>query len=187
MEGKILYFDTPGKINTDSTLMAVRRRAEELKIKQIVLASTHGYTARRAAEVFQGREVDIIAVSICAGFDEEGWTMTRREREELEGRGIKVITGLHSLGDDVSGAFMESAPNRVVRETLYRFCQGMKVAVEVSLMAADAGVLDVSCEVIAVGGTNEGADTAIVLKPAYTRRFKDIEIREIIAKPRSRG
>jgi hypothetical protein len=111
--------------------------------------------------------------------------MTRREREELESRGIKVITGLHSLGDDVSEAFMESAPNRVVRETLYRFCQGMKVAVEVSLMAGDAGVLDVSCEVIAIGGTNEGADTAIVLKPAYTRRFKDIEIREIIAKPRS--
>jgi hypothetical protein len=82
---------------------------------------------------------------------------------------------------------MESAPNRVVRETLYRFCQGMKVAVEISLMAADAGVLDVSREVVAVGGTNEGADTAIVLKPSYTRRFKDLEIREIIAKPRSCG
>jgi len=187
MEGRILYFDTPGKINTDSTLEAARQRADELKIKQIVLASTHGYTAKRAAEAFQGMDVDIIAVSICASFDEEGWTMTRKEREELEKRGIKVITSLHSLGDDVSEAFGGSAPNRVIRETLYRFCQGMKVAVEVALMAADAGVLDILREVIAIGGTNEGADTAIVLKPAYARKFKDIEIREIIAKPRQGG
>jgi len=73
----------------------------------------------------------------------------------------------------------------VVRETLYRFSQGMKVAVEIAVMAADAGLIDVSGEVISIGGTNEGADTAIVLKPAYARKFKELEIREIIAKPRS--
>jgi uncharacterized protein len=184
LEEKILYFETPGKTNTDSTLNAVRRRAGELKVKQIVVASTHGHTAKRAAELLGGGDVDIIAVSISAGFDEEGWTMTRGEREELEKRGIRVITATHALGDDVSEAFSEAAPNKIVRETLYRFCQGMKVAVEVSLMAADAGLLDVTREAIAVGGTNEGADTAIVLKPACTRKFKDVEIREIIAKPR---
>ena len=71
-----------------------------------------------------------------------------------------------------------------MRETLYRFCQGMKVAVEVALMAADADLLDMSQEIIAIAGTGEGADTAIVLKPAYARKFKKIEIREILAKPR---
>jgi hypothetical protein len=63
----------------------------------------------------------------------------------------------------------------------------MKVAVEMSLMAADAGVIDISKELIAIGGTDEGADTAIIFKPAYARKFKDLEIREIIAKPRSAG
>jgi len=184
MEQKIIYFDTPGRINTDITLKAARQRAEELKIKQIVIATTHGYTAKRATLIFHGIDVEIIAVSICASFDEEGWTMIPGEREELEKLGIKVITCLHSLGDDVSEAFTESAPNRVVRETLYRFCQGMKVAVEVTIMAADAGALDLSREVIAVGGTNEGADTAIVIKPAYARKFKELEIKEILTKPR---
>ena len=94
MEGKILYFDKPGKINTDSTLEASRQRAGDLKIKQVVLATTHGYTAKRASELFQGVYVDIIAVSICASFDEEDWTMTQGEREELEERSIKVITSL---------------------------------------------------------------------------------------------
>ena len=58
------------------------------------------------------------------------------------------------------------------------------MAVEVAIMAADAGVLDMAQEVIAVAGTDEGADTALVLKPAYALKFKELEIREILAKPR---
>jgi hypothetical protein len=184
MEGKILYFETPGKHNTDSTLLAARQRAEELGIQQIVVASTHGYTARRVKELFAGLKVDIIAVSICASFDDQGWTMTPEERVDVEGDGIVVLTSLHSLGDDVNEAFGRFAPNRIVRETLYCFCQGMKVAVEVALMAADAGLLNMSREVIAIAGTDEGADTAVVLKPAYARKFKELRIREILAKPR---
>jgi hypothetical protein len=184
MEAKILYFETPGKINTDSTLAFARQRAEELGIAQVVVASTHGYTAQRAVEAFAGLDVEIIAVSICAGFDEEGWTMSADERAALEGMGITVLTSLHSLGDDVSEAFSGNAPNMIVRETLYRFCQGMKVAVEVAIMAADAGLLDTTRETIAIAGTGEGADTAIVLKPACARKFRDLEIKELLAKPR---
>lgn len=184
MEGKIIYFETPGKINTDITLKVACQRAQELGIKQIVIASTHGYTAKRAKAIFNHPDVEIIAVSICASFDENGWTMPLDEREELEGMGIKVLTSIHALGDDVNDAFEVYAPNRIVRETLYRFCQGMKVAVEVALMAADSGLLDIKSEVISIAGTGEGADTAIVLKPAYSRKFTDLEIREILAKPR---
>jgi hypothetical protein len=184
VEGRILYFERPGKANTDDTLRAARQRAQELGIDQIVVASTHGYTGRRAQEILGDLDVQVIAVSICAGFDDQGWTMTPAERAELEALGLTVLTSLHSLGDDVSEAFGVVAPNKVVRETLYRFCQGMKVAVEVAVMAADAGLLDLSHEVIAVAGTGEGADTAIVLKPAYARTFQELEIREILAKPR---
>jgi hypothetical protein len=72
----------------------------------------------------------------------------------------------------------------IVRDTLYRFSQGMKVAVECTLMVADAGLLDMTQEVIAVAGTDSGADTAIVCKPAYPRTFHQFEIREVLAKPR---
>ena len=71
-----------------------------------------------------------------------------------------------------------------MRDTLYRFSQGMKVAVECVLMTADAGLLDMDQEVIAIAGTGEGADTAIVCKPAYSRTFHELEIREVLAKPR---
>ena len=68
---------------------------------------------------------------------------------------------------------------------LYRFCPGMLSSVMVVLMAADAGLISMDKEVMAIGGTSEGADTCIVIKPAYSRKFFDLEIREIVAKPRS--
>ncbi len=184
MEKTILYFEKPGIDNTNATLQAARRRAQELGIKQVVVASSHGFTAKRAKEIFAGIEVEIIAVTICASFDDVGWTITPAERAEVEKLGIKVLTSLHTLGDDVNDAFGSTAPNAIVRQTLYTFCQGMKVAVEISLMAADAGLLDMSREIIAVAGTDDGADTALVLKPAYSRKFTKLGILEILAKPR---
>jgi hypothetical protein len=150
----------------------------------VVVASTHGYTAQRAKDILGDLDIEVIAVSICASYDEKGWTMSQKERRALEDMGITVLTTMHSLGDDVNEAFAGDAPNRIVRETLYRFCQGMKVAVEVALMAADAGVIDMTKEIISVGGTGGGADTAIVIKPAFARKVKELEIREILAKPR---
>ena len=71
-----------------------------------------------------------------------------------------------------------------MRDTLYRFSRGMKAAVECLLMAADAGLLDMDREVIAIAGTGTGADTAVVCKPAYPSTFHELEIREVLAKPR---
>jgi hypothetical protein len=110
--------------------------------------------------------------------------MTEAERQPLIELGIQVLTSVHTLGDDVNASFDIKAPNVVVRETLYTFSQGMKVAVEIALMAADAGLLDMSREVIAIAGTDNGADTAIVIKPAYSRKFTELRIHEILAKPR---
>ncbi|MGQ9629553.1 MAG: pyruvate kinase alpha/beta domain-containing protein [bacterium] len=188
MEGRVLYFERKGEVNTEATLRAARKRAEELGIRHVVMASTYGGTARKALEVFKGSDIQLVAVTISMGFVEEGWIMEPEVRKELEGKGVKVLTCLHALGDDVSAAFSEKwgghAPNAIVAEVLRRFCQGMKVAVEVAMMAADAGLIPADREVIAVAGTDRGADTAIVLKPACPRKFLDLEIKEILAKPR---
>jgi hypothetical protein len=184
MEKTILYFDQPGIRNTAETLSLSRKRAEELGIRQIVVASSHGYTAKLAKQAFAGLEVEIIAVSINASYTDQGWCMSPDERSEVEQIGIKVLTSVHTLGDDVNTAFSSTTPNSVVRETLYTFCQGMKVAVEIALMAADAGLLDMEKEIIAIAGTDDGADTAVVLQPVYSRKFRKLRIREILAKPR---
>jgi len=188
MKKSVLYFEEAGSTNTEETVKLARDRAAELGIRDIVVASSHGGTALKVAEVFDDPKANIVAVTICESYRDEGWTMTEDERARLVGKGIKVLTGIHALGDDVGTAFREkfggSPVNESVRETLYRFCQGMKVAVEVVLMAADAGLIPTDKEVIAIAGTGEGADTAIVVKPAYPRKFFDLRIKEILAKPR---
>lgn len=76
----------------------------------------------------------------------------------------------------------------VIAQTLKMFgTEGVKVAVEVAVMAADAGLVPTDREIIAVGGSGRGADTAVVMRAAHMNNFFDLEIREIIAKPRQRG
>jgi len=188
MKKSITYFKKGGASNTEETIKLAYERALELGIKDLVVASTHGSTALKVAEVFKEPHFNLVAVSICEGLKEEGWSMTAEERASLLAKKIKVHTGIHALGDDVNSAFREKwggmTPSEVVRETLYRFCQGMKVCVEITLMATDAGLIPVGKEVIAIAGTGEGADTAIVVNPTYPKKFLALEIREIIAKPR---
>ena len=181
MQKTILYFEKPGKENTAATLKAARSSAEQLGIHQVVVASSHGYTAVQANNAFAGLDTRIIAVTLNASFS---GSMTGSERGSLQSMGIQVLTSTHTLGDDIGPALGIVAPNAIVRETLYTFSQGMKEAVEVALMAADAGLLNMSEEVISIAGTDRGADTAIVIKPAYTRKFSELRIREILAKPR---
>ncbi len=188
MEFKALVFDKGGKHNTDATLQVARERALALDIRQVVVASSGGYTARKAHALFAPAGIRVIAVSICHGWESNGWTMPAEIKAELSALGVVVHTGVHALGDTVGSAFTEKyggrTPEEIVRDTLYRFSQGMKVAVECLLMAADAGLLDMSREIIAIAGTGSGADTAIVCKPAYPRTFRELEIREVLAKPR---
>jgi hypothetical protein len=184
----IAYFEKAGPRNTSETIKLVKERAGELGIHDIVVASTHGGTALKVAEAFGTDKTNIVAVTICESFKAEGWTITPEERKKLQNRGIKVLTSIHALGDDIGQAFTEKSGGatvtHAVRETLYRFCQGMKVCVEIVLMAADAGLIPVNKEVIAIAGSGSGADTAIVVLPTYPQKFLDLKIKEIITKPR---
>jgi len=188
VEVEVIYFGKRGAVNTEKTLGAARERAKQLGIKDIVVASTHGGTALEAARVFKDLKVNLVAVTISEGFRREGWVMTPGERRKLEAEGIRVLTCSHALGDGVAASLAEKHGGRsmeqVVCDTLYRFSQGMKVCVEIVLMAADAGLIGVDREVISVAGSGDGADTAIVVKPAYPRKFHQLEIREVLAKPR---
>lgn len=188
MEVTVKYFETRGKVNTEETLSIAKERARALGIKQIVVASTYGETGRRAIEFFKDMDVNLVIVTISSGFTKEGWIMPEDVRKELEAKGAKVLTCIHALGDDVSSSFSSKFgghnPNEIVAEVLRRFSQGMKVAVEITIIAVESGLIDVNQETIAIAGTDRGADTAIVVKPAYARDFLSFEIKEILAKPR---
>jgi hypothetical protein len=187
----VVYFEKCGKANTEETMKASKRRADELNLRNIVVATTRGTTALAASETFNDSRYNIVAVTLSHGTGQaygKDFRMTSEERKRLAERGVTVYTGLHALGHNVGSSFRKryrgESVESAVQDTLYRFCVGMKVCVEVVLMAADAGLIPVDEEVIAIGGTGWGADTSIVVRPACSEFFHDLEIREIVAKPR---
>jgi uncharacterized protein len=179
-----MYFDKPGIENTDNTLKLAAERARELGIEEVVVASSTGRTAYKAREIFQGYRLTV--VTSHSGFKEPFKNyMPEDVRKDLEGKGVKVITSSHALSGVERSVFQKYSgvhPVLLIADTFRLFGQGTKVAVEIAVMAADAGTLSGS-DVVSIGGTGHGADAALVLKPAHQNSFFDLRIREIICKP----
>ena len=96
------------------------------------------------------------------------------------------MTCQHALGGisrAVRLSFKTIGTDDIVANTLRLFGQGLKVAVEIVLMAADAGLIRTDQDVISVGGSGHGADSAAIIKPANVSRFFDLRIRGILCKP----
>jgi len=188
---KIIYFDRPGPKNTDDVINAVKERAEALNIRYIVIASTSGETTFKFHEALKNTGINLISVTDHAGFRKANEILLSEEnRKKLEEKGIKTLMCTHALsgvGRSITNKFGGVTHVEIIAHTLRQFGgEGIKVAVEISVMAADAGLIPTNEEIIAVGGTSTGADTAVVLKPAHMNNYFDLEIREIIAKPRKR-
>jgi hypothetical protein len=189
MEARITYFESPGRQNTDQTLALARERAEASGIRYLVVATTSGATGLRAAHVFQGTDVQIIGITLHAGrwqvYRPPDWDLV----EQAQGMGVRFHTATHALVANAERAVRDRfggiSPVELIAEALTIFSVGVKVAVEVSLMAADGNLIPMDQDVIAVAGTDGGADTALVLRPAYSSTLFDLRVKEIICKPRT--
>jgi len=180
------YFQNPGPKNTEQTLKAAAKRAEELDIKSIVVATTSGRTGLAAARLFSSR--NLVVVTHSTGFVEPDYQELKPEyRQQIEELGVRILTCQHAFGG-VNRAVRRKLGtyelDEIIAYTLRLFGEGTKVAVEIALMAADAGLISTAEPCISVGGSGRGADTAILLRPANAQNFFDLKIMEILAKPR---
>lgn len=185
MELKTVHFDRPGKENTEAVLRIAKQRAEELGIKTILVASTRGETAVRAVAVLQGLRV--ICVSHSHGFREPNFQeFTAESRQIVESKGGIVLTSTHifaGISRAVRNKFQTYVIGDIIANALRIFGEGMKVVVEIAMMAADAGLVRTDEDVIAIAGTGKGADTAVVLTPVNSQNFFDLRVKEILCKP----
>jgi hypothetical protein len=183
---KTVYFENAGSQNTMETLKLAKERAEELGITSIVVATTAGETGVKASEVFKG--YNLVVVTHVTGFRKpDAQELLPKNRGVIERNGAKILTATHAfgtLGRAIFKTFGAIQVDEIVANVLRTFGQGMKVACEISCMAADAGLIQTDEPVIVIGGTRGGADTAVVLKPSNTHAFFDLRVNEIICKPR---
>jgi len=63
------------------------------------------------------------------------------------------------------------------------FGQGMKVCIEITMMACDGGCIKMGEKVIVVAGTGSGTDFAVVATAASSTNITSLRINEIICKP----
>jgi len=186
-EGKVLYFEKKGTVNTDRTLEIALACCEDKGIQKVVVASSTGKTALRLREKAKA-SVEIIAVTYGAGSKyREEVEEFNRNRETLAKKGIQTVRGLQGLSA-TERAFENKyksglLPLNIVADTLRMFSQGMKVCLEVALMAAEAGFITPDEEVVVIGGSGTGADTAVIMKPAYAASMFDTRFKAILCMP----
>jgi hypothetical protein len=179
MEEKIVYFEEPRLDNTLETLQLAVERAKARGIAKIILASTRGDTARLAAERLVGTDVKLVVVPHQYGFGE-------RQRfpadlvGELESEGHQVYYGTMLFHTD---SLVGNNTPALLATLLRTFCQGMKVCLEIIMMATDGGCVALGEKIVAVSGTGRGADTAVVATASSSNRLSDLHITEIICKP----
>ena len=192
------YFHHRGEINTQKALELACERALELSIKKIIVASETGRSALKALKVLNGTGIHLIVVThppatttgprgdIPIGLSRPEYQHVKRYLEE---HGVVIVQGTRPFGGVGRALGWKAAvPVTFVDETLELFSSGTKIAIEVAVMATDAGAVEAGEEVISLGGTYKGLDTALVVKTAYSYNiFAEFEVLEVIAKPRHPG
>ena len=187
MIGKnIVYFERTGKENTEDIIDIVAKRLQEGDIHHVVVASSLGATGLKFAKRL-AKDTNLVVVSSAPGRSKPGvWDFDRAILKELEEMGCKVIRQTHVLSGldrSISGKFSGISHAEFLAESLRKlFGNGMKVAIECAIMAADGGVIPIE-KTIAVGGHGKGSDCAIVAMPAHASNFFDFRVLEILAKP----
>jgi uncharacterized protein len=179
MERTIVYFEKPGPSNTEETLRLAVDYARRREIGKILVASTQGDAARRAAGHVRATGIKLVVVPHQHGFS-EAQLFPADLADELRQEGHVVHFGTMLFH---TGPLYGSGTAEALAMVLRTVCQGMKVAVETVMMAADGGHLAAGEEVVVVSGTRRGADTAVVALAATSQRLHDLHITEILCKP----
>lgn len=186
---RVVYFNEPGAENTDEVLEVVHQRLKEGGIKSVVVASSSGETGIKFARRMAG-ETNLVVVSSHVGYSSPGvWDFDPGALKELETLGCRVVRQSHILSGlerSFTSKFSGVSHTEVLAEAIRSlFGVGIKVAIECTVMAADSGAIPIE-KTIAVGGTEWGADCAMVVWPTHCNNFFDFRVLEILAKPYQR-
>ncbi len=184
----MVYFEKPGRENTSACLEVVKQAIKESGYRHLIVATTGGDTGLLFSEAFKSSKINLVVVTHSAGFKEPNtFEMPDDIREKIKANGAGIYTGTmltHSIETAFAAKFSGSYPTLIIAQSLRRFGEGPKVCCEIAMMATDAGLIPEEEEVLAVAGTGRGADTVMVIKSAASKRFLDLRVLEILAKPR---
>jgi uncharacterized protein len=185
---RTIYFEKPGRDNTSACLDVALEALKDGGYRHIVVASTSGSTGLLFSGSLRDSGVNLVVVTHSAGFKGPNtFEIPGETLSKMKENGARIYTGTiltHSIETSLSSKFSGIYPAMIIAQSLRRFGEGAKVCCEIVMMGADAGLIPEGEEVVAVAGTAFGADTVMVLKSAASKRFLELRVLEILAKPR---
>jgi hypothetical protein len=182
------YFEKPGAQNTETCLNILSKLVQDEGYKDVVVASTSGKTGVAAARILTGRDVNLVVVAHSVGFLGPNQDQFSQDYcKEIVRLGANVYKGTiltHSIETALAKEFSGVYPTLLVANTFRRLGHGIKVCCEIVMEAADAGLVAEGKEVVAMAGTAKGADTIAIVRSAASKRFLELFVSQIVAKPR---
>lgn len=183
-----MYFEKIGKPNTENVIKCVAEYVKAHGTSHVVVASGKGDTARLLYDALPDN-VQITVVTHAIGMSENGVdNMGAAVRKELTDKGMRIVTATHVLSGAeraMSGVWGGAYPVEIIAHTLRMFGDGVKVGIECAVMALDNGAIPYGEEIVSIGGSGRGADSAIALLPGHGARIFETVINEIICKPKN--
>ena len=181
-------FEKPGPTNTKETCRIGLERAMLLG-SMIVASTTEGSAGAQLCEIAKemGFHDKIVIVTHAFGSREPGVNALKDEnREIMVKHGALLVTAGHVLSGverGLSSKFQGVYPAEIIANSLRMLSQGVKVVVEIGCMALDAGAITYGAEIVCMGGTGRGLDTAVVMTPSHANRIFETKIHEILCMP----
>ncbi len=189
MERRVIYFERPGRENTEECVKLVSDLVRNEDYRHVVVASTTGETGILFADALRDLRVNLVIVTHSYGYKEPNTIeLMEDNRKRILALGAKILTATmltHSLETSFSSKFHGLYPTMIIAQTLRRFGEGPKVCCECVMMATDAGLIPEGEEIVSVAGTGRGADTVMIIRSAASKRFLDLRVLEILAKVRA--
>jgi len=179
------YYAEGGPANTDAALELMRAYCQAHPVEHIIIASTSGTSALRAMQVLDPAKLIVVSYGFAKPNHQE---LLPEARQQLVVAGIPIVTAAHAFGGvnrAVRTKFGPTQLDELIANTLRLVSDGFKVACEITLMAADAGLVASGEEVLAAGGTGRGIDTAALLRAAVSQNMFDLRVLELVCKPRT--
>ncbi|HEY9074046.1 MAG TPA: hypothetical protein VIN67_07925 [Desulfobaccales bacterium] len=181
------YFDKVGTENTPACQELLEKAVAE-GWRHAVVASTTGVSGAEAARRLAGKGANLVVVGHSVGFKgpnmDEFLPEHYQEITRLGGKILKATILTHNLETSLADMFKGSGPALLIASSLRRLGQGLKVCCEIVMEAVDAGLIPEGEEVVAIGGTARGWDTVAIVRSAASKRFLQLSVLEIWAKPR---
>ncbi len=174
-EERIVYFDKAGQKNRVSTMELIKKKALKVKPEAVIITSTSGKTGVEAAKMLNGTGIKLIIVPFQKHIAEKhNWLID----DNLKKQSLEL--GAIFLPDEPQCKLLDDERNDLVRGW-YCLGQGAKVALQVATMCVDTGLIAEGATVISSGGTNDGADAAILMQAYGYDNAQKNRINEIIA------